>query len=76
MNLLRHQLAKPRVMKYMSKFRNSNGPATFLPIVAILLVSDCALLLPSHFNTHFESPISIASHAESKFFYETPSLFL
>lgn len=31
MNLLRHQLAKPRTIKYMIKFRNSKGAATFLP---------------------------------------------
>jgi hypothetical protein len=36
MNLLRHQLAKPRTIKYMSKFKNNNGARTLLPTIAIL----------------------------------------
>lgn len=37
MSLLRHQLANPKVMQYITRLRNSNGAATFLPTVCAMI---------------------------------------
>lgn len=40
MYLLRHQLAKPNIIKYIIKFRNNNGAATVLATVLAIISSN------------------------------------